>query len=925
MNDKDLNSFLEEIDKRFPKEAVLVKILAVLQKYLKEHDKDNENVVKAISEFDGVVSAVEESGVNTIGTLERILEWMRQNWPELPDELKVKVTNQIEIPDYPQFPDTIKVSNLPESLRADLPDDILNTLQEAVDAFKTLSGLLGEDLFSESRSPKNPIAVRLSDGDKWIESITRIISGTGNRLSFVDGSGSEARGLVDDDGHVQVDIISGGGSGGGVQYTEGDTDESITGNAIMWEDTEDTLRPVSVSKPLPVEVQNEITLSGEVEVSNDEGNPVPVSGTVSVSEPVTVDAENLDIRDLSSVSDSVSAVQSGVWTVGTELSTDDLDTGAGEDAQAIVGIGLAEDGGHVLLGSANPMPISGTVTATIQEPLSIDDNGGSITVDAEDFDIRDLNSGSDSVAAVQSGAWSVGVSGSVTVEGTDFDIRDLSPESDGVLIYGSDDGGTTKRPIKTDAGGAIQVDLEVASVEVTAFPDNEPFNMAQVSGTAVSVNSGTLDNGTQRVTIATDDEINDWISSIEAHSGTIAGDTTSIDGKITACDTGNISGAVTTELDTDDLDTGAGTDTQAIVGVALAEDGGHVLLGSDNPLPVSGTVTATIQEPLSVDDNGGSLTVDNAGLTELAAAINASSQMDINIAADGVGLAQESGGNLDTIAGDTTSIDGKITECDTGSVTISSFPDNEPFDLAQYGGAAVGATNAVHVQPGTGAVFPISDNGSSITVDGTVNVEAEALDIRNLDHSKDTVKAYGSQDQPIKQAAVSYDTVVTLDGEDVGVEGDVAHSGSDSGNPVKAGYKARTSMPTAVSGGDRVDSFGDVYGRVVNTDSVPDTMKKHVSASRSTAGTSTILDPTNGYRFVLCDIFISTDTAMNITVFDGTDSSPYWVIEGYFSQYGGLAHSYKLPFVSSAVNNLLRLTTSAAGNVTVTITYYETL
>lgn len=32
------------------------------------------------------------------------------------------------------------------------------------------------------------------------------------------------------------------------------------------------------------------------------------------------------------------------------------------------------------------------------------------------------------------------------------------------------------------------------------------------------------------------------------------------------------------------------------------------------------------------------------------------------------GAAQESGGNLDTIAGDTTSIDGKITACDTGNV-----------------------------------------------------------------------------------------------------------------------------------------------------------------------------------------------------------------------------------------------------------------
>ena len=55
-----------------------------------------------------------------------------------------------------------------------------------------------------------------------------------------------------------------------------------------------------------------------------------------------------------------------------------------------------------------------------------------------------------------------------TVEATNLDIRDLSETADGVGVYGSDDGGTTMRLIKTDAGGAIQVDLEVASVEVTS-------------------------------------------------------------------------------------------------------------------------------------------------------------------------------------------------------------------------------------------------------------------------------------------------------------------------------------------------------------------------------------------------------------------------------------------------------------------------
>ncbi len=51
---------------------------------------------------------------------------------------------------------------------------------------------------------------------------------------------------------LPVNIIT--GSSSGVQYTEADVDASVTGTAIMWEDTADTLRAASAAKPLPVNV-----------------------------------------------------------------------------------------------------------------------------------------------------------------------------------------------------------------------------------------------------------------------------------------------------------------------------------------------------------------------------------------------------------------------------------------------------------------------------------------------------------------------------------------------------------------------------------------------------------------------------------------------------------------------------------------------
>jgi len=71
---------------------------------------------------------------------------------------------------------------------------------------------------------------------------------------------------------------------------------------------------------------------------------------------ITVDATDLDIRDLSSATDSIAAVQSGTWDIGTV-----------------------------------------TTLTGITNDVNIADGGNSITVDGSDFDIRDLTHVSDSV------------------------------------------------------------------------------------------------------------------------------------------------------------------------------------------------------------------------------------------------------------------------------------------------------------------------------------------------------------------------------------------------------------------------------------------------------------------------------------------------------------------------------------------------
>lgn len=65
---------------------------------------------------------------------------------------------------------------------------------------------------------------------------------------------------------MAVIILDGNGDaitsfGGGTQYTEGDTDSTITGTALLWEAAANTLSTVTASTPLPIDLQTGDTLT----------------------------------------------------------------------------------------------------------------------------------------------------------------------------------------------------------------------------------------------------------------------------------------------------------------------------------------------------------------------------------------------------------------------------------------------------------------------------------------------------------------------------------------------------------------------------------------------------------------------------------------------------------------------------------------
>jgi len=111
--------------------------------------------------------------------------------------------------------------------------------------------------------------------------------------------------------------------------------------------------------------------------------------------------------------------------------------------------------------------------------LAIQDGGGSITVDATDLDIRDLDNATDNVLVYGSdgvvnlplltdnaGALAIQDNGaSITVDATDLDIRDLDNTTDSVLVYGND--GVNNVALLTDASGVLQVAAVASYMEAS--------------------------------------------------------------------------------------------------------------------------------------------------------------------------------------------------------------------------------------------------------------------------------------------------------------------------------------------------------------------------------------------------------------------------------------------------------------------------
>lgn len=185
------------------------------------------------------------------------------------------------------------------------------------------------------------------------------------------------------------------------QYTEADVDTSITGTAVMWEDTSDTLRAASAAKPLPVRLPFDSTiiqatpsvLNATVFGLIDHDSPITgidrplvVGGRASATAPSDVSADNDAVKvwllrngTVATVLTAAGALIGGDATNG--LDVDVIRLPASTNTLEVVG-----DVAHDAPNAGNPVLVAGS-TETMAD--SAPANRTSADGDASRFSVTD--------------------------------------------------------------------------------------------------------------------------------------------------------------------------------------------------------------------------------------------------------------------------------------------------------------------------------------------------------------------------------------------------------------------------------------------------------------------------------------------------------------------------------------------------------
>lgn len=350
-----------------------------------------------------------------------------------------------------------------------------------------------------------------------------------------------------------------------------------------------------------------------------------------------------------------------------------------------------------------------------------------------------------------------------------------------------------------------------------------------------------------------------------------------------------------TEAASLDYDTGAGTVNQTVMGLALPGAGGPVAGGTATnpvrtdptgtttqpvsgpltdaqlratPVPVSGTVS--VVEPVSVDDNGGSLTVDGT--------VSISGAVDTELPAAAALADDMANPTAPAVGAHVMGFDGTTWDRMRGDVANGLDVDVTRLPALVAGTANIGDVDVLTLPP---------------LVAGTANIGD--VDVASM---------------PTGASAAQ-------------VQGTVAHDAAVAQNPVQVAVRANANEPTAVADGDVTHLWADLLGRLVVVAGHP-SPEAPVSVNATASGETTIIAaPGASLSLYICKGSVHNRAATNrlVALKDGAAGTIRFRAE-LASEGGGTLFDFGSRGWKLTANTLLSLNLDAAGDVDVNVTSY---
>lgn len=826
----------------------------------------------------------------------------------------------------------------------------------------TLTGVSSVDLATPIRVAVNPTTnALLVDA-----TVVATVDTTGLATDSNQTDGSQKTQIVDGSGNVigatsnALDVNIKSGSSSGTQYTEGDTDASITGTAMMFETNTGTnaLGVVNASNPLPVSVTgggdataaNQTTIIGYVDgiealltTIDADTSKIPSQGQAlaAASMPVVLPADQITTLTppaaitgfaTSAKQDTIIGHVDGIETLLGTIDTDTSnlnDTTQVEDEAYTAGHRIVMSGGVRRDADTSPVSTTGDVHPFVFEEtgrLKVATYPGSVSTYTDN-----ITSNGDTVTLDVSRYSNL----VIHCLGTFSTIN--------CTFEGSINGGTnwfTVQAVRTNANT-----VEATTGNLSAAPAYA-WELSVNALTHFRVRATAFTSGTQSWVFAPGTYATEPIPAIQT-TGTqpvsLAAAATSIgkaeDAAHASGDVGVPALAVRNDSNATSF-SGANGDYTPISVDAQGNPQIDVLtmptvtvdLGVNNDVVVSGTLTG-ITDVVHIDDNAGSLTVDGTVTANLSATDNAVLDNIVSNQTDGTQKTQivDSGGEAVTVTGGkldvNASIDTTGLATSSGQTTIIGHVDGietllgtidaDTSNLSTKIDTIAGAISATHMQvdvltaPTTAVTGPLTDTqlrASAVPV-SLASVPSHA--VTNAGTFATQVTAISAGDNNIGNVDIASIAAGNNNIGDVDVAS-IAAGDNNIGN---------VDLASAIPAG--TNAIGKLLPPDIDVTAHTNYARKYyTSAGAATDGI--IWSPAAGKRWHVVTMYIQVSADATVTLEDdkAAGDDPVW--KGEIAAKSGVVLSFteKYPMASGEDAADLLVTTSA-GNVYITCVGYE--